>query len=40
MKNEIKEKFMYSIECKTKVVNDEKIIGQVIENNFYQSINF
>ena len=31
MKNEIKEKFMYSIECKTKVVNDEKIIGQVEE---------
>ena len=30
-KNEIKEKFMYSIECKTKVVNDEKIIGQVEE---------
>ena len=30
-RNEIKEKFMYSIECKTKVVNDEKIIGQVEE---------
>ena len=29
MKNEIKEKFMYSIECKTKVANDEKIIEQV-----------
>ena len=31
MKNEIKEKFMYSIECKTKVINDDKIISQVEE---------
>ena len=29
MKNEIKEKFMYSIECKTKVINDDKIIEKV-----------
>jgi D-sedoheptulose 7-phosphate isomerase len=29
MKEEIKEKFNCSIECKTKVLNDDKIIGQV-----------
>lgn len=29
MKNVIKEKFMNSIECKTKVLNDEKIIKQI-----------
>lgn len=31
MKNEIKEKFMYSIECKNKVLKDDKIIEQVEE---------
>jgi phosphoheptose isomerase len=31
MKNEIKEKFIYSIECKTKVINDDKIIEKVEE---------
>ena len=31
MKEDIKEKFMQSIECKTKVINDDKIISQVEE---------
>ena len=29
MKEDIKERFMQSIECKTKVINDDKIISQV-----------